>query len=181
VLFVSGLLHAERQRRGTRAGTRALAASSRPCWSSGGSWTAPAWRSWPVTTRSASPPRTTTSRKASTCTPLRRVDLWWSGKHHNHGGNVQVISAPDGWPIWTSEVRPGREHDTTAVRTHTEILPALTEVIDDLRPLGDLGYEGESDTITVAFKKPKDGQLTGSSSTRLTTVCGQSASGPTPC
>jgi len=37
-------------------------------------------------------------------------------KHANHGGNVQVVSVPDGWPIWTSEVRPGREHDTTAVR-----------------------------------------------------------------
>jgi hypothetical protein len=67
---------------------------------------------------------------------------------------------PDGWPIWTSDVRPGREHDTTAVRTHAEILPALAEVSDDLRTLGDLGYEGEAETITVAFKKPKDGTLT---------------------
>lgn len=33
----------------------------------------------------------------------------------------------------------GREHDTTAGRPHTEILPALA---DDLRSLGDLGYEG---------------------------------------
>jgi len=56
-------------------------------------------------------------------------------------------------------VRPGREHDTTAVRTHTEILPALAEVTDDLRPLGDLGYEGEADIITVAFKKPTDSTL----------------------
>jgi DDE superfamily endonuclease len=92
--------------------------------------------------------------------PTPGVDLWWSGKHHNHGGNVQVVTVPDGWPIWTSDVRPGREHDTTAVRTHEEILPVLAEVIDDLRTLGDLGYEGESATITVAFKKPKDGELT---------------------
>src|SRR5919202_2176351 len=28
----------------------------------------------------------------------RRVDLWWSGKHAAHGGNIQVIAAPDGWP-----------------------------------------------------------------------------------
>ncbi len=67
---------------------------------------------------------------------------------------------PDGWPIWTSDVRPGREHDTTAPRTHTQILPALTAAADDLRTLGDLSYQGESDTITVAFKKPKDGALT---------------------
>jgi DDE superfamily endonuclease len=92
--------------------------------------------------------------------PTPGVDLWWSGKHDNHGGNVQVITVPDGWPIWTSDVRPGREHDTTAVRTHTEILPTLRHAGDDLPTLGDLGYEGESDTITVAFKKPKGGRLT---------------------
>jgi hypothetical protein len=93
--------------------------------------------------------------------PTEGVDLWWSGKHHNHGGNIQVITAPDGWPLWTSQVRPGREHDTTALREHPELLPALATWIAENRPaLGDLGYEGEADTITVAFKKPKDGQLT---------------------
>lgn len=91
--------------------------------------------------------------------PTPGVDLWWSGKHANHGGNIQVITVPDGWPIWTSDVRPGREHDTTAVRTHAEILPALVEAAGDLRRLGDLGYEGEADLVTVAFKKPKDGEL----------------------
>jgi hypothetical protein len=93
--------------------------------------------------------------------PTAGVDLWWSGKHANHGGNVQVVTAPDGWPLWTSEVRPGREHDTTALRTHTAILPALVVWIAQNRPvLGDLGYEGEADTITVAFKKPQGGELT---------------------
>jgi hypothetical protein len=29
---------------------------------------------------------------------------------------VQVIAAPDGRPIWTSGVRPGRKRDTTALR-----------------------------------------------------------------
>ncbi|MEV0810499.1 transposase family protein [Micromonospora sp. NPDC050200] len=92
--------------------------------------------------------------------PTPGVDLWWSGKHDNHGGNIPVITVPDGWPIWTSDVRPGREHDTTALRTHTEILPTLADAADDLRTLGDLGYEGESDTITVAFKRPKGSRLT---------------------
>src|SRR5947209_16138785 len=57
----------------------------------------------------------------------RQVDLWWSGKHAAHGGNVQVIAAPDGWPLWTSPVRPGREHDTTALRTHPQALPLLAD------------------------------------------------------
>lgn len=69
--------------------------------------------------------------------PTTGVDLWWSKKHHNHGGNIQVVTVPDGWPIWTSDVRPGREHDTTAARTHPEILPAFVEISDDLWTLGD--------------------------------------------
>jgi hypothetical protein len=51
--------------------------------------------------------------------PTTGVDLWWSGKHHRHGGNVQVVTAPDGWPLWTSDVRPGREHDTSCARAPT--------------------------------------------------------------
>jgi hypothetical protein len=46
--------------------------------------------------------------------PTRGVDLWWSGKHARHGGNIQVVSAPDGFPSWVSDVRPGREHNSTA-------------------------------------------------------------------
>ncbi len=92
--------------------------------------------------------------------PTPGVDLWWSAKCDNHGGNIQVITAPDGWPLWTSEVRPGREHDTTALREHVEILPLLNAwTAQQLRVLGDLGYEGEATTITVAFKKPKHGEL----------------------
>jgi hypothetical protein len=36
----------------------------------------------------------------------------------------------------------------------------LAAIRDDLRTLADLGYEGEANTIVVAFKKPKNGQLT---------------------
>jgi hypothetical protein len=58
-------------------------------------------------------------------------------------------------------VRPGREHDTTALRHH-DVLPLLTAwTDDDLRVLGDLGYEGEQATITVAFKKPKNEAIFG--------------------
>jgi len=35
-----------------------------------------------------------------------KADLWWSGKHKHHGGNVQVISAPDGWPLWVAPELP---------------------------------------------------------------------------
>lgn len=93
--------------------------------------------------------------------PTAGVDLWWSGKHEQHGGNIQVITAPDGWPLWTSPVRPGREHDTTALRAHAGVLPQLQIWTGEhRRVLGDLGYEGESGTITVGYKKPPGGNLT---------------------
>ncbi|MEV0272451.1 transposase family protein [Hamadaea sp. NPDC050747] len=93
--------------------------------------------------------------------PTPGVDLWWSGKHHHHGGNVQIVSTPDGWPIWASDVRPGREHDTTCLRTHEDMLPALREwTDDDLPALADLGYEGEPDVFILPIKKPDGGKLT---------------------
>ena len=93
--------------------------------------------------------------------PHRRVDLWWSGKHAAHGGNVQVIAAPDGWPIWTSHVRPGREHDTTALRTHRQALPLLDQWADDAHAvLGDLGYQGEREALTTPIKTPAGRRLT---------------------
>jgi hypothetical protein len=93
--------------------------------------------------------------------PERRVDLWWSGKHAAHGGNVQVIAAPDGWPLWTSDVRPGREHDTTALRAAAEALPLLGEWTDEAHAvLADLGYEGERDALTTPVKHPAGRRLT---------------------
>ena len=99
--------------------------------------------------------------RISTPGPTSGVDLWWSGKHKHHGGNIQVVAAPDGWPLWTSEVRPGREHDTTAARTDPQLLAALTAWVTDGRPgLADLGYQGEPEVFTVAHKKPKSAELT---------------------
>jgi hypothetical protein len=81
--------------------------------------------------------------RISTPGPIRGVDLWWSGNPGHHGGNVQVVSAPDGWPLWISDVRPGREHDTTAART-PDLLARLTDwVSDGALALADLGYEGD--------------------------------------
>ena len=198
VLFLSNLLHAERRRRGTRTGRRALTCFKQAVlvirWFLDGTRmtqlttdntislsTGYRYLDEGITVLAAQAPKLESALLAAKMAghshinidgtlietdrchapgPTPGVDLWWSGKHHHHGGNVQVITAPDGWPLWTSPVRPGREHDTTAVRTHDEILPLLSRISDDLRTLGDLGYEGEADTIIVAFKKPKDGELT---------------------
>jgi DDE superfamily endonuclease len=206
VLFVSGLLAAERRRRGTRRGRRALgcyrqavgvlrwfvdgtrlaqlAADHRIGRSTAYRYlhegidalaaAAPGLRGALLAARAAGHPHVTvdgTLIRTDRCSapgptaradhPGRRVDLWWSGKHGAHGGHVQIVTAPDGWPIWTSPVRPGREHDTTALRAHLEALPLLAQWTDKVHAaLADLGYEGEQDTLTIPLKRPADRPLT---------------------
>jgi hypothetical protein len=199
VLFVSGLLYAQRQRLGTRAGTRALgcfkqavlvlrwlldgtritqlAADNQISRSTGYTYLhegiavlaarAPALSSVLLAAKMAGYAHLTIdgtlieTDRCRTPGPTPGVDLWWSGKHDNHGGNVQVITAPDGWPLWTSPVRPGREHDTTALRAHTEALPLLAQWTDaDHAALADLGYEGEQAALTTPIKKTTDAPLT---------------------
>jgi hypothetical protein len=46
----------------------------------------------------------------------REIDAWYSGKAHESAGNVQALAAPDGVPLWVSDVRPGSTHDVTAAR-----------------------------------------------------------------
>lgn len=68
-------------------------------------------------------------------------DAWYSGKHRRFGGNVQFLSAPDGTPLWTSDVEPGSVHDLAAARAH--VLPALYPAAAAGPPtLADAGYTG---------------------------------------
>lgn len=95
------------------------------------------------------------------------ADLWWSGKHKCHGGNIQVLCPPCGFPIWVSEVRPGREHDTTCAKAAGELLPALEALESEERKptLTDLGYVNLSPAIRHPHKKPKGGELTDAQTT----------------
>lgn len=87
----------------------------------------------------------------STRTSTRSVaghDLWYSGKHHSHGGNIQVVTDPTGYPVWTSPVEPGSIHDITAARAHA--LPALyPAAANGLPTLADKGYTGAGIGIHV--------------------------------
>ena len=151
VLFVSGLLAAERRRRGTRGRRRALGCYRQAVlvlrWFLDGTRlaqlacdhrigrstayrylhegidvlaaAAPGLRGALLAARVAGHPHVTvdgTLIRTDRChapeptarsdRPDRRVDVWWSGKHQHHGGNVQVLTALDGRPLWTSPVRP---------------------------------------------------------------------------
>jgi hypothetical protein len=85
------------------------------------------------------------------------VDLWYSGKAHRHGGNVQAVARPDGFPIWISAAEPGSVHDITAARIHA--LPALYRAASLGMPaLADPGYQGAGIGIKTPVKHPDDGR-----------------------
>jgi hypothetical protein len=78
-------------------------------------------------------------------------DIWCSGKHHTHGGSIQVLTDPSGFPVWTSPVEPGSTHDITAAREHA--LPALyPDAANGLPTLTDKGYTAAGIGIKVPLK-----------------------------
>lgn len=87
------------------------------------------------------------------------IDLWFSGKAHEHGGNIQALSAPTGFPLWVSDVEPGSVHDLTAARAH--VLGALYWAAShlDLPTLADGGYGGAGIGVHTPVKHPADGQV----------------------
>jgi len=85
------------------------------------------------------------------------IDLWYSGKAHAHGGNVQAVCAPDGFPLWVSQAEPGSVHDLTAARAHA--FPALYPAAAAVLPtLADPGYEGAGTGILIPVKQPPGGR-----------------------
>jgi DDE superfamily endonuclease len=86
-----------------------------------------------------------------------QIDAWYSGKAREPGGNVQALSAPDGFPLWISDVEPGAVHDLTAARRH--VLGALYWAASqlDLPTLADAGYDGTGIGVHTPVKQPTNG------------------------
>lgn len=85
-------------------------------------------------------------------------NLWYSGKHHAFGGNVQVLCDSTGFPLWVSDVRPGSTHDLTAAREM--VLPAVyRHAAHGLPVLTDKGYIGAGVGIRSPIKRHPDGPL----------------------
>ena len=102
--------------------------------------------------------------RCSVTNPDTGHDLWYSGKHGQHGGNVQVVSDPSGFPVAVSEVEPGSTHDLTAARV-TGFLAALyaAAAISGLLVLADKGYDGAGVGILTPAK---GGNLAADTATR---------------
>jgi hypothetical protein len=83
--------------------------------------------------------------------------LWYSGKAHAHGGGVQAIFTPGGFPLWVSDAEPGPVHDITAARRHA--LPGLPRPA--CRPLLIPGYDGAGIGVHIPVRQPADGREPG--------------------
>jgi hypothetical protein len=89
----------------------------------------------------------------------KQIDLWYSGKAHEHGGNIQALSAPTGVPLWVCDVEPGSVHDLTVARQH--VLGALYWAASqlDLPALADGGYDGAGIGVHTPVKQPGGNQV----------------------
>jgi DDE superfamily endonuclease len=83
--------------------------------------------------------------------PIERLAdrKWFSGKHKRHGGNVQVVAAPDGELLWVSAVLPGATHDVTAARRWR----IADKIVQLLGLLADLGYLGLHPEVITGYKR----------------------------
>src|SRR5262245_14745782 len=85
------------------------------------------------------------------------IDVWYSGKRHDFGGNIQAVMRPDGLPIWVGPVEPGSVHDLTCAQDHA--LGALyAAAARGLPTLADPGYEGAGAGVHTPVKQPADGR-----------------------
>jgi DDE superfamily endonuclease len=81
--------------------------------------------------------------RCRTTNPDTGHDLWYSGEHRAHGGNVQVLCDPEGFPVAVSDAQPGSMHDIAAARA-TGFLDAVhaAAALLGLPALADKGYHG---------------------------------------
>lgn len=98
------------------------------------------------------------SSEKTTSVQGKQIDLWYSGKAHAHGGNIQALCSPDGFPLWIADVEPGSVHDMTAAGEH--VLAALYWAASQLRlpTLADGGYDGTGIGVHTPIKQPADGR-----------------------
>jgi hypothetical protein len=81
----------------------------------------------------------------------KEIDLWYSGKRKDFGGNVQAVFYPDGRPMWVSEALPGNVNDLSAARE--TVLAAIGPFTGKMPVLADAGYDGAGHGIHTPVRK----------------------------
>jgi hypothetical protein len=86
----------------------------------------------------------------------REIDLWYSGKKKDFGGNIQAVFYPDGRPMWVSGVVPGNVNDLSAARE--TVLAVISAFTAEMPCLADGGYEGAGHGVLTPVRKPQGNQ-----------------------
>jgi hypothetical protein len=109
--------------------------------------------------------------------------VWYSGKAHTHGGAVQAVMAPDGFPLWVSEAEPGSVHDITAARA-LALPPLYRAAATGLPTLADPGYEGAGIGILIPARQPpgvQDLDINSRTAMPSSVPCAASGNAGSPC
>ncbi|MEV7864297.1 IS5 family transposase [Streptomyces hirsutus] len=96
-----------------------------------------------------------------TLLPIDRIAAdrpFYSGKHKEHGMNVQVIADPKGRLLWASPALAGAVHDVRVAREHGIIGP-LAEA--GINCWADKGYQGAGGTVRLPCRGRWDSLSTG--------------------
>jgi hypothetical protein len=75
---------------------------------------------------------------------------YYSGKHKQHGMNVQLLADPAGRLVWASPALPAAVHDVSAAWAGG-LIDALT--VADVKTLADKSYQGAGGTVLTPFKR----------------------------
>jgi hypothetical protein len=95
-----------------------------------------------------------TDRIAETTTNAegKTINLWYSGKHHAFGGNIQFLSHAAGFPLWVSDVQPGHTHDLVAAHAEGATGALCASAAQGLPTLADKAYQ--SSGIGIHMNRP---------------------------
>jgi DDE superfamily endonuclease len=100
----------------------------------------------------------------------KEIDYWYGGKKRHFGGVVQALTAPNGIPLWVSDVLPGSTHDLTAARE--QVLATLWLYTKTMPVPADGGYDGAGcGVLTPPFRSAPTESLCISTSVPTTSCC----------
>ncbi|MFF1739122.1 transposase family protein [Streptomyces mirabilis] len=74
----------------------------------------------------------------------------YSGKHHDHGANVQALTTTSGELLFLGAARPGSTHDLTAARAD-----GVAQAVTDVETTANSGYQDAVGTVRTPIKRPK--------------------------
>jgi len=87
--------------------------------------------------------------------------LWYSGKHKSHGGNVQIVADPSGFPVWSASHRRAGPRGTRQRRTQTTLeMPTPNPPVPQPHRRHRRWNRAINPTTRKLLRKPQDAALT---------------------